>query len=202
MRLSLALSILLLLAITGCQQEQVSLRTWQDSVEHYVWDEANGDPAALRDLPTPGRWKGFSLISENNPASSTDINGVLLGHRTIGSKTYFIYLVGLVQQQKVQEIRLAALNASSDGFHWTYDRKDDGSLGVYRDFENARWRKLFPQRGDGPWSCTGFPCEGDVFKLTVSDGKITATHEQSGASWALEFPQGSSTTAPSVADSN
>jgi len=200
MRLTIAIAIVLLLA-TGCQQ-QVSLRTWQDSVEHYVWVQANGDPSALRDLPTPGPWKGFSVISENDPASATDINGVLLGHRTIGLKNYFIYLVGFVRQQKVQDIRLAALWASPDGFQWRLTRTSDESFRAYHDFKDAQWRKLFSQRAAGPWSYTGFPSEGDVFKLTVSAGKITATHEQSGATWTLELPQDAATTAPSVADSD
>ena len=46
MRIAATIAILLLLASTGCQQQQVSLRTWQDSVENYVWDQANGDPSA------------------------------------------------------------------------------------------------------------------------------------------------------------
>ena len=202
MRFSAAIAIFLLFASTGCQQQQISLRTWQDSVENYVWDQANGDPSALRDLPTPGPWKGFAIISENDAAAATDINGVLLGHRAVGSKIYFIYLVGLVQRQQVQDIRLAALNASPDGFRWRLTDKNDQSLGVYRDFKSAQWHKLFPQRANGPWSYTGFPSEGDVFKLTDADGKIIATHEQSGANWTLEFPLGAATTRPSVANSN
>jgi len=199
----LTVTIFFALAACGCQQEQqVSLSTWQASVEHYVWDQANGDPSALCDVPTPGSWKGFSIISENNPASATDINGVLLGHRAVGSKNYLIYLVGLVPHQQVQDIRLAALWVSPAGFQWGLTEKNDDSFRIYRDFENAQWRKLFGQRTDGPWSHTGFPGEGDVFKLDISGGKIVATHEQSGASWTLQLPQDAATTAPAVAGSD
>jgi len=203
MRTTFAISIVLLLASAGCQQQQqVSLRSWQGSVEHYIWDQANGDPTALRDLPTPGNWKGFSVISENNPAAATDVNGVLLGHRTIGSKSYFLFLVALVKKQQVQDIRLAALNAAPDGFHWQLAQSNNDSFRAYHDFNDAQWRKLFPRRASGPWSYTGFPSEGDVFKLTISGGRITATHEQSGANWMLELPQNKATTGPSVADSH
>src|SRR5215212_4610312 len=109
-----AIVIFTLLAAAGCQQ-QVTLRSWRNEVEHYIWDQGNGDASVLRDLPTPGAWKGFSIISENDPASATDVNGVLLAHRAIGSKTYFIYMVGLVRQQQVQDIRLALLWGSPDG---------------------------------------------------------------------------------------
>ena len=64
-------AIVVLVFLVGCQQEQrVSLDSWQESVEHYVWDQANGDLSALRDLPTPGNWKGFSVISENDPGNA------------------------------------------------------------------------------------------------------------------------------------
>ncbi|HEV8379939.1 MAG TPA: hypothetical protein VGP99_13895 [Tepidisphaeraceae bacterium] len=199
MRAASTLAILFLLGTIGCQQ--VSLRTWRNSVEHYVWDQANGDPSALRDLPTPGTWKGFSVISENDPASATDVNGLLLAHRQIGSKTYFIYLVGQMRQQQVQDIRLALLRVSPDGFEWRSSRKNNQSLGAYRDFKDNQWHKQFPQRPNGPWSYTGFPGEGDVFKLSISGGSVTATHEQSGAAWTLQLPQDAPTTAPSVASS-
>jgi hypothetical protein len=201
MKLSVSIAILLLLGASGCQQ-QVSLRAWRETVEHYVWDQANGDPSVIRDLPTPGTWKGFSILSENDPASATDVNGVLLAHRPIGPKTYFIYLVGLMRQQQVQDIRLALLSPSPDGFQWRFTRSNNQNLRVYRDFKVAQWQKLFPQRPDGPWSYTGFPSEGDIFKLAISGGKITATHEQSGASWTVEWPQDVATTAPSMADSD
>jgi hypothetical protein len=182
----------------GCQ-EQVTLSSWQNEVDHYLLDQANGDPSALRDLPTPGPWKGFSIIGENDPASATDVNGVLLAHRPIGPKTYFIYLVAVVRQQQVQDIRLALLSASPDGDQWRSSRGNNDSLRVYSDFKTAEWKKLFPGRAVGPWSCTGFPGEGDVFKLNISGGKVTATHEQSGAQWTLDVPQDGPTTAPAVA---
>jgi hypothetical protein len=190
----------MLIVLAGCQQ--VTLRTWRNSVEHYVWDQGNGDPSVLRDLPTPGPWKGFSVISENDPASATDVNGVLVAHRQIGPKTYFIYLVALLKRQHVQDIRLALFSSTPDGSDWRFSRKDGDALRVYRDFKDAQWKKLFPQRADPPWSYSGFPCEGDLFKLNISGGVMTATHEASGASWSLELPKDAPTTAPSVAGSN
>jgi len=171
-------------------------------VEHYLWDQGNGDATVLRDLPTPGTWKGFSIFSENDPASSTDVNGVLLAHRSIGSKTYFVYLVGLVQKQQVQDIRLALLNCSEDRCEWRSSRRNNDSLRAYADFKTAEWKKMFPGRAEGPWNYSGFPGEGDLFKIAVAGNRVTATHEASGAQWTLEVPQDGPTTAPSVAGSN
>jgi hypothetical protein len=200
MKSAAAISILILIGASGCQQ--VSLRSWRGGVEHYLADQANGDPSALRDLPTPGPWKGFSVISENDPASATDVNGVLLAHRQIGLRMYFIYLVGLVRQQQVQDIRLALYSASPDASEWRSSRSNSEALGVYRDYKDAQWKKLFPQRVDAPWSYSGFPCEGDVFKISVAGSRVTATHEQSGAQWTLEARQEGPTTTPIAAGSN
>ena len=116
-RIVWVITTLFVVGAAGCQ-EQVTLRSWQNEVDHYLLDQANGDPSALRDLPTPGPWKGFSIIGENDPASATDVNGVLLAHRPVGSRTYFIYLVAVVHQQQVQDIRLALLSASANGDEW------------------------------------------------------------------------------------
>jgi hypothetical protein len=194
--------IFALLCCAGCQQQQVTLRSWQNEVDHYILDQANGNPAVLRDLPTPGPWKGFSVLGENDPASSTDVNGVLLGHRSIGSKTYFIYLVGLVKQAQVQDIRLALLNDSPEGLQWQSSGSNGDSMKTYKDFRTAEWKKLFPGRQSGPWSYTGFPGEGDVFKISIAGKRVTATHEASGAQWTLELSQDGPTTAPAVAGSN
>lgn len=195
-----SITIFMLFA-AGCQQ-QVSLDSWRNSVEHYVQDQANGDVSVLRDLATSGPWKGFSVISENDPAAATDVNGVLLAHQQIGSKNYFVYLVGLVRQQQVQDIRLALLSAGPDGHDWRWSPQDKDGFRLYHDYQDAQWHKLFPQRQVAPWSYSGFPCEGDVFTISVTGRRVTATHERSGAQWTLELPQDGPTTAPSLAGSN
>ncbi len=197
-------TLLIFLAIfccIGCQQH-VSLDTWKQSVEHYVWDQGNGDPTVLRDLPTQGQWKGFAVISENNADSSTDINGLLLGHRQIGQSPYFIFLLGVVEHQQLNDIRLAALRASPSGFKWTITEKNQQAFDAYHHFHDSAWRSLYPGRSTGPWAHTGFPCEGDDFKLSISGQRITATHAQSSANWSLDVPPASPTTAPSLAGSN
>jgi hypothetical protein len=197
MKRGLPILVLIFLA-AGCGQ-QVTLRAWRNEVEHYVWDQGNGDPTVLRDVPTAGSWKGFSIISENDAASSTDVNGVLLGHRAIGSKNYFVYLVGLVEKQQVRDIRLALMDELGDGYEWRSSRRNNESLKAYGDFKTSQWKKLFPDRAEGPWNYSGFPGEGDVFKIAVAGNRVTATHEASGAQWTLELPQDGPTTAPSVA---
>ena len=196
--------LFILLAMTACSgcQQRISLDTWKQSVEHYVWDQANGDPTVLRDLPTQGQWKGFAVISENDPQSATDINGLLLGHRPIGPTPHFIFLIGIIEHQQVNDIRLAALHASPSGFKWTISEKNSQAFDAYHHFHDSAWRSLYPGRTNGPWAHTGFPCEGDDLKLSITAQRITATHTQSGANWSLQVPPDAPTTAPSLAKSN
>jgi len=196
--------LLILLAMCfsfGCQQH-VSLDSWKQSVEHYVWDQANGDPTILRDLPTQGQWKGFAVISDNDPQSATDINGLLLAHRAIGPNPYFIFLIGIVDHQQVSDIRLAALRASFSVNNSATTEKNPQAFDAYHHFHDSAWRALYPGRSNGPWAHTGFPCEGDDFKLSISGQRVTATHTQSGANWFLEVSPEAPTTAPSLAKSN
>jgi hypothetical protein len=195
------LLISLLSLLCGCQQK-VSLDTWKQSVEHYVWDQANGDPTSLRDLPTQGPWKGYAVISDNGPDSSTDINGLLLGHRQVGPNPYFIFLVGIVEKQQVADIRLAALRPSPSGFQWRITEKNQQAFDAYHHFHDSAWRALYPNRATGPWAHTSFPCEADNFKLSITGQRVAVTHEQSGANWSLDVPPESPTTAPSVAGSD
>jgi hypothetical protein len=201
MRVLTAIGILILVGAGGCQP-QVSMQTWQGNVDHYVWDQGNGDASVLRDVPTSGQWKGFAIITENDPASSMDVNGVLLAHRQIGSRTYFIYLVGLTRQQQVQDIRVALLWATPEGLQWRWGGGNNDALKAYSDFKSAQWKKLFPGRTDGPWSYTGFPGEGDMFKLSVTANRVTATHDASGAQWTLDIPGPGPTSNPTVSTSN
>ncbi len=194
--------VVLLVLVGGCGAKRVTLNSWKQSVENYIWSEANGDPSVLRDLPTSSTHKGFSLISENSPHKATDINGVLLGHRQIAGQNFFVFLVGVNRKQKVSDIRLAAMQPSPEGFQWHMTRKNSDAFSAYQNFKDSAWRPLFPDRQNAPWSHSAFPGEGDQFKLSIAGSRVTATHEQSGANWTLEVPQDGPTTRPSVAGSN
>jgi len=106
-----------------------------------------------------------------------------------------------MRQQQVEDIRLALLWTSPEGLQWRWGGGNKDSFKMYHNFEDGQWRKLFPQRQDAPWSYSGFPCEGDAFKISVAGNRVTATHEQSGASWSVELPSDLPTTRSAQADS-
>lgn len=135
---SLAL-LLLLLSLTGCanEPEPVSVATWRHSVERYVWDQGNGDPNVLRDMSWDDVHKGFATMSDPHPARSTDAIGLLVGHPHVHGRAYFVFLLGLVRQGRLQAIQPLALRVDAGRFQWIAAPPDPAALGAYQ-----RWSAL------------------------------------------------------------
>src|SRR5262245_32404095 len=117
-------AIVALLAGVGCASSSVSIPQWQHAVEQYVRVDGQGDANALRDTTIEGGRPGFGLIAADDPQSSTDVKGLLLAHKRIDNRPWFIYLVGLIKKQEVSELRLAALNVQGGKFNWVMGKSD------------------------------------------------------------------------------
>jgi hypothetical protein len=181
------LALLLLVAGCGSTSRNVTIPVWQKNVEQYVQKEGKGDPTVLRDVTLSESRRGYGVIGSDRPEKSTDANGVLLGHRQIQGRNWFIYLVGLVKEQKVQEIRLAAMTTDGTHFEWKLGAADSEALHKYRAYNDRLWHQRFPQRGMAPPQYLGFPLPDDDFQLSVTETMITATHPASGARWTLNL---------------
>lgn len=175
-----------LLAGCGAAGMQTNASTWQRNVEQYVNQTGGGDPVVLRDVRYKGR-PAFAQIGHPVPAESTDTVGLLLGHRTIDGRPSLVYLLAIVEREKLKEMRLAVLQpVTSQGgptqFRWLLGDSDAAALKKYRDHrrENARGAK------DGDeGKADAFPDDGDRFELSVAPTVITATETSSGAAWKL-----------------
>ncbi len=190
-RLSSALLILagaLLCVGCGATSRNVTLPVWQKNIEQYVQQQGNGDPAVLRDVTLPDSRRGYAVIGSDRPEQSSDANGVLLGYRQINGHDWFIYLVGMLRQQNVQEIRLVALSADGGKFHWELEDKNSEATQRYAEYNDRLWRQRFPQRAAAPPQYLGFPRPDDQFEMTISNGQITVVHPPSGARWLLTIP--------------
>jgi hypothetical protein len=172
---------LLMLAVAGCSSRG-SITSWQNGVERYVADR--GDPSALRDV-TIGTRRGFAVIGNVDPKEATDANGVLLGHKTVDNRPWFIYLVGIVTRQKVTDIHIAAVTFAGGKPQWAMSEKDAHATTLYRHYNEGLWRKEHAH-AKPPASYTTFPRDADVFELTGSGTTIIATHQGSGAMWKLD----------------
>lgn len=182
--LRIVLATLPLLLAAGCSEPgagpapmDVSLLAWQRGVEQYVNDEGNGDPNILRDTTLPTSQRGFSLIGEPSIDRSTDANGLLLDHRAINGRNWFIFLVGLIDAGTIQDIRLVALCRTSDQFIWKVSEPDPAAIERYTAGDEHR-------RG----TYASFPEHDDLFELTAKTDEIRVDHTRSGARWRLALP--------------
>lgn len=183
----IALSLLALL-LTGCGTH-VSIPAWQRSINRYISNEANGDPSVLADLEANGHHPGFTLIGENYTYDSDDARGVLLDHRTLDGQPWFIYLVGMVDHERVDDIRIAVMTLRDRQPHWATSPRARRATDIYRRWNLAQGRSRFPRRKELPAEYRGFPRQTDVFRLETTDaGVISVYHDASGARWQLRLP--------------
>ena len=186
-RASWALALLCLSLLAGCVRP-VSLEIWQESVEKYVREEGNGDPGVLRDMTWDGKERGFALIGNEWPQMSTDAHGVLLDHVMAGGRPWEVFIVGVVQKQVVEDIRLALLWTDGVEFAWQVTPEAAGELERYKAFHLKLWRERFGEREPVSPAYTSFPLERDVFRLEVAGDEVRCMHEGSGAMWAVKMP--------------
>jgi hypothetical protein len=179
---SLMLLAFALLFCGGCggpSAGSVSIPAWQQHVEKYVHEFGKDDPAALRDVPLPDGRKGFAVNGSPLPQESQDVVGVLLAFRPIAGRPSFVYLVGVVDKEKVTDIRLALLSIDGSAkFHWSLSPPNAAALAAYQKYRGGSdAEKRRPE---------SFPAPQDVFMLTnVEGGRVTAVHQPSGASWTV-----------------
>src|ERR1041384_615428 len=145
MKLPILLVTVLTPVLAGCAST-ASVDEWQKSVETYVQKHADGDPVVLRDMTWSESHRGFSLISDEWPTKSTDVNGVLLGFKPVGSRRWFVYLVGLSKEQKLEDIRLAALSTDEGKNVWAMAKADAKTLQTYQQYQDGIWKKSFEKR--------------------------------------------------------
>jgi hypothetical protein len=170
-------------ALLGGCASSASIPAWQHNVETYAAEK--GDPEALRDVTLKGDRRGFAVIGQPEPSKSTDVNGVLLGHKTIDNRPWFIYLVGLVKQQKVTEIHLAAVTFENGKAQWRLSNKDDKATSAYLHYNEQLWTQKHTSKDKPPADYTTFPRDADAFDLKISGTQVVVTHPPSGAKWSL-----------------
>lgn len=180
-----ALAVALLVAsLGGCSIEPAdppTLATWQRNLEKYVWDRGNGDPNVLADMSWDDMHKGFAVIGDPLPDRATDQIGLLLAHRMLGGKPWFIFLLGTVSRQHLQDLRPVALQMDGAAFGWSVGNGDPTSLSLYRAWSQADRQR--DGRRDPP--APPFPRPREMFEVTVEDDHFLIRHPASGAQWEL-----------------
>jgi hypothetical protein len=180
------LALFLLFFTLGCSSS-VTIPQWQQQVERFVRDDGRGDPNVLRNMTIEGGRPGFAIIGADDPHASTDAKGLLLAHKRVNERPWFIYLVGLVKNQEVNQLQLAALSVRNGQYRWVLGRSDNQALKAYRTHNEQIGRQRTGQ-SKPPGSFRTFPQEGDAFDVTVQGTRVTAVHRESGAQWSANLP--------------
>jgi hypothetical protein len=178
--------VLLSMNAIGCGTT-VNMSTWQKDVERYVREDGRGDPNVLRDLTLDDHRHGFGVAGDEDPTHGTDAKGLLLGHKVVEGKPWYFYLVGIVKNRKVEEIRLAALSAGSGNYQWLVSPKSNDALHMYRNFNEGLGKTRFPGKKNAPVEYSSFP-RSDDFELTLDGTRANVVHKPSGAWWDLNLP--------------
>lgn len=169
--------LLLALLLGGCASDgmgPVSIPYWQRSLERYVWEQGNGDPNVLRDMSWDDVHRGFAVMSDPLPDRSTDAIGLWLAHQSVAGQKYFIFLVGVMRAEEVQDIRPIALNVKQGRFKWSVGAEQPKALAVYR--RHVHESQSLPRR---------FPAPDDTFQVEIEKDRISIVHDQSGAAWQV-----------------
>lgn len=172
--------VTLLLATVGlgcAGPEPVTLQSWQRAVERYVWDAGNGDPAVLRDASWDDSHRGFALLGDALPDNSADAYGLLLGHRMVGSRPWFVFLFTIVDHRRVREARAVGLCVEKGSFNWAVGENDARVLASFARYESEHARP--PEEP--------FPAPGDQFSVSVVNDSATIKHLQTPARWHVRL---------------
>jgi hypothetical protein len=177
----------LLVVASGCRSGSSStdIQPWQRGVEQYL-AQKNNDPEALREVTLEDSRRGFAVLGGLDPRKSTDQRGLLVAHKVVGDRPWFVYVVGVVKNDVVQNLRLVALSAAGGQTLWRVGERDPQAFKLYHDHALNDWRQQSGDHGKPPVQYTTFPRASDVFDVTVEGTLIRAKHVASGAQFAVD----------------
>jgi hypothetical protein len=182
-RIACQLIVLLTAALAAGCSSSGGFDSWRRDVETYVREKGGGDPTVLRGADVDTSHRGFTTFSHNRPAQSTDVNGVLVGTTRMADQPWLVFLVGVVQREKVKDIRVAALSVANGKYTWRVGKDDDAATHAYTDYNKGLARRRFPDRKKEPPEYLGFPREEDRFDLSTDETSVGVSHPPSGAKW-------------------
>ena len=204
MRGSPALIGALIVGVAGGCAGPDPVKAWQSSLEQYVAIEGHGDLNALRRTDRAPSENDFGLLGASRVGfpfiapRRTDANGVLLGHRLIDDRHWYLYLVGMVEYRgsfvdwplddpRVTDIRLIGVSGTDGDMDWRVGESTLVALERYCLPQRERWRRSDPSRTGSDDAPTVFPTDADVFELTVGAEVAKVIDQHSKAEWTVRM---------------
>lgn len=174
-------------ALTACSTSPI--KKWQAAVEHHVIDNGQGDLNVLRTASPEGDRFDFvdrrAKLTEMFPSNRQDVHAVILRRTMWENDAWQVFLLGIVHYsgvldrfpldaKDVKDIRLAATRVTDSGtLDWIISDAN----------QEAVERYLRAQDENAP----AFPTPSDKLDLAADGSILTATDENSGATWTLDL---------------
>ncbi len=174
-------------ALTACSTSPI--KKWQATVERHVIDNGQGDLNALRTGSPEGDRFDFvdrrAKLTEMFPSNRQDVHAVILSRTMWENDAWQVFLLGVVHYsgvldrfpldaKDVNDIRLAATRVTDSGtLDWIISDANEEAVETY----------LRAQGDNTP----AFPTARDKLDLGADGSILTATDENSGATWTLDL---------------
>jgi hypothetical protein len=182
-------ALLAFTCLAGCASKRgsVSLGSWQTDLQKYVNGSANGDMNALRYTQVTPERPGFRVFSNDRAEDSNDIAGVLVGATQYGGRLWYLYLVGEMRKEVLDDIRAVAVSQSALRYQWREGPHDPAALARYRAHLDQSWREAHPGRAEPPRGALAFPSAQDAFEYVARGDMVTLREQTSGAEWNVDL---------------
>ena len=133
-----------------------------------------------RKIERPARITFGGLLSDpNNPLFSRKVtaNGVLLGVKEIEFRYWFLFLVGISDNDTlmIEDVRLTGFTSEQDKLFWQSADQDRNAM--------AQYLSAFPEHDKN----FVFPSPVDVYEIDVSGHSVIVKENRSGAVWKLDM---------------
>jgi len=185
--LARAMASAALLVMAGCAG-QPDVAQWQARFERYVHEQANDDLNAMRGLIGDTGQATFAVYGEAEPGRSRDVIGLWLGSHASGDRPWQVFLVGVIDQREVREVRVAAVTRDGTGrWRWRVGEGDEAAMTRYRRYHVGR-DETRPREGPpDAVKLADWPAPRDDYRLEAEGATLVVTEQASGASWRLSL---------------
>ena len=181
-RCLLILTALSMIALSGCGST-VTTDRWQSQVEHYINDQADGDPADLRCVVNAEGEPEFTVLGGNSPADGVDACGHLVDVVDVDGQRWLVYALAQLKDQQVESLRPAAVTRGPAGPRCVIGTTDAAKFKQYV----ATPSEMAPASA-GLEPIHTWPRPGDRFVASAEGSTLTLSELHSGVRWQLKLP--------------
>ncbi len=164
--------LLAVLQVWGCTST-TSFSQWQQGLQRYVGEQANGDLSALSRELMSAPQPTFGVLGGKRIASSTDIVGLLVGFRQVQQRPACVFMVARISRGQIEQLQPVAVAVDGGRYLWWVGPGDPKALAAYKAQHAAA-------KVTGNW-----PPYTDRFTLSDAPGALRVTELSSNAVWNL-----------------